>query len=197
MAEHTPVLLDEVLGGLAVRPGGRYCAATFGIDGVRENQWYGEYLSRFAETARIYLRDGGQLHRVGEILRNPDMGRTLRRIAEQGVEDFYGGSIAADILARLARRAADYRTERLFMESQGPLIRQAKEDTVFSVLGADQAPMYSGSGYVPPPRAADTNAPAAVPRAWPWTFNSARWAKLLSMKPARSCSHFFRLLISP
>jgi 16S rRNA (cytosine1402-N4)-methyltransferase len=33
VAEHTPVLLDEVLGGLAVRPDGRYCDATFGRGG--------------------------------------------------------------------------------------------------------------------------------------------------------------------
>jgi 16S rRNA (cytosine1402-N4)-methyltransferase len=33
VAEHTPVLLDEVLGGLAVRPEGRYCDATFGRGG--------------------------------------------------------------------------------------------------------------------------------------------------------------------
>jgi len=33
VGEHTPVLLDEVLAGLAVRPGGRYCDATFGRGG--------------------------------------------------------------------------------------------------------------------------------------------------------------------
>ena len=33
MAEHTPVLLDEVLAGLSIRPVGRYCDATFGRGG--------------------------------------------------------------------------------------------------------------------------------------------------------------------
>ncbi len=33
MREHTPVLPDEVLAGLAVRPDGRYCDATFGRGG--------------------------------------------------------------------------------------------------------------------------------------------------------------------
>jgi len=33
VAEHTPVLLDEVLAGLSVRPDGRYCDATFGRGG--------------------------------------------------------------------------------------------------------------------------------------------------------------------
>jgi 16S rRNA (cytosine1402-N4)-methyltransferase len=33
VAEHTPVLRDEVLAGLAIRPGGRYCDGTFGRGG--------------------------------------------------------------------------------------------------------------------------------------------------------------------
>jgi 16S rRNA (cytosine1402-N4)-methyltransferase len=33
VAEHTPVLLDEVLAGLSVQRDGRYCDATFGRGG--------------------------------------------------------------------------------------------------------------------------------------------------------------------
>ncbi|MCB1744519.1 MAG: gamma-glutamyltransferase, partial [Gammaproteobacteria bacterium] len=48
-------------------------------------------------TARIYLKDDGSLYQVGEIFRNPDMGRTYRRIAEHGIEDFYCGELAREI----------------------------------------------------------------------------------------------------
>lgn len=45
-------------------------------------------------TAKIYLKPDGSIRKVGELLRNPDMGRTMRRIADQGVDDFYHGEIA-------------------------------------------------------------------------------------------------------
>ncbi|MBT3532257.1 MAG: gamma-glutamyltransferase [Rhodospirillaceae bacterium] len=48
-------------------------------------------------TSKIYTKADGSLYGIGEMLRNPDMGRTYRRIAEQGVEDFYGGEIAQRI----------------------------------------------------------------------------------------------------
>ncbi len=48
-------------------------------------------------TAKIYIKADGSLYGIGEILRNPDMGRTYRRIAEHGVEDFYSGEIARQI----------------------------------------------------------------------------------------------------
>lgn len=50
-----------------------------------------------AASAKIYLKPDGSLHEVGEVLRNPDMGNTYRRIAEHGIEDFYCGEIARAI----------------------------------------------------------------------------------------------------
>lgn len=54
-------------------------------------------LRDYPATARIYLKPDGKPYGVGEVLRNPDMGRTLRRIADRGVEDFYHGEIAQQI----------------------------------------------------------------------------------------------------
>ncbi|MFT7646283.1 MAG: gamma-glutamyltranspeptidase/glutathione hydrolase [Candidatus Poriferisodalaceae bacterium] len=51
---------------------------------------------------RIYFHEDGTLRQIGELLRNPDMARTLRRIAEGGADEFYTGSIAAEIAADMA-----------------------------------------------------------------------------------------------
>lgn len=48
-------------------------------------------------SARIYRKPDGSLYNVGDILKNPDMGHTYRRIADAGVEDFYTGEIARAI----------------------------------------------------------------------------------------------------
>ena len=53
--------------------------------------------NEFPAAEKIYRKADGSLHNVGDILKNQDMGRTYRRIAEVGVEDFYTGEIAATI----------------------------------------------------------------------------------------------------
>ncbi|WP_313137923.1 gamma-glutamyltransferase [Paracoccus jeotgali] len=59
---------------------------------------------RYSETGRrVYFHEDGRLRDVGEILRNPDLGRTLRRVAESGSSDiFYHGEIAEQIAADFA-----------------------------------------------------------------------------------------------
>ncbi|MEM7684925.1 MAG: gamma-glutamyltransferase [Pseudomonadota bacterium] len=51
---------------------------------------------------RIYTRADGTVLTIGEVLRNPDMGETYRRIAEHGVDDFYYGEIAEQIADDMA-----------------------------------------------------------------------------------------------
>ena len=52
---------------------------------------------------RIYCDGAGEILGLGERLRNPDMARTLRRIAEGGADIFYSGEIAGEIAADMAR----------------------------------------------------------------------------------------------
>ncbi|MEM9027276.1 MAG: gamma-glutamyltransferase [Pseudomonadota bacterium] len=61
-----------------------------------------EFLTRIPATAKIYQRPDGSIYGVGETLRNPDMARTYSRIAEHGVDDFYAGGLAQEIVADMS-----------------------------------------------------------------------------------------------
>jgi gamma-glutamyltranspeptidase/glutathione hydrolase len=50
-------------------------------------------LSRFPESKRIFLR-GGNYYAAGETFNQPELGRTLERIARLGAKDFYEGETA-------------------------------------------------------------------------------------------------------
>jgi len=56
-------------------------------------------LTENEQARKIYVKDDGSLHRLGESVRNRDMARTYRRIAQAGVDDFYTGEIGAEIAA--------------------------------------------------------------------------------------------------
>ncbi|HET6368184.1 MAG TPA: gamma-glutamyltransferase, partial [Pseudomonadales bacterium] len=63
---------------------------------------YTRELRAFPETARTYLRDGLDIYRPpasqdGDVLRQPDLGRSLRLIAKEGPDAFYLGAIAQAI----------------------------------------------------------------------------------------------------
>lgn len=52
-----------------------------------------EILSPFADSRRIFLRDG-KLYREGETLRQPDLAATLGRLQKKGPREFYEGETA-------------------------------------------------------------------------------------------------------
>jgi gamma-glutamyltranspeptidase / glutathione hydrolase len=55
-------------------------------------------LAQFPESKRIFLKDG-KFHEAGDTLRQPELARTLERIARLGAADFYEGETAR-LLAR-------------------------------------------------------------------------------------------------
>ena len=59
-------------------------------------------LQRFPEFSRVFLHDGAPLA-VGDILRQPDLAKTLEAIAEKGAKEFYEGDIARKITADLEK----------------------------------------------------------------------------------------------
>jgi gamma-glutamyltranspeptidase/glutathione hydrolase len=58
-----------------------------------------EYLAQFPESKRIFLR-GGNYYQVGELLKQPELARTLERIAKNP-DDFYHGVMARELAAAI------------------------------------------------------------------------------------------------
>jgi gamma-glutamyltranspeptidase/glutathione hydrolase len=60
-----------------------------------------EYLSKFAESRRIFQRDGNY-YQPGEVFRQPDLARTLERISAKP-DDFYHGQLARELAAAMQK----------------------------------------------------------------------------------------------
>ncbi|MCU1299869.1 MAG: gamma-glutamyltransferase 1 [Candidatus Sulfotelmatobacter sp.] len=63
--------------------------------------FHDKYLAEFPESRRIFQRDG-KYYGAGEIFRQPDLARTLERIAAKP-DDFYHGSLARELAAAMQR----------------------------------------------------------------------------------------------
>ena len=86
--------IDYCMGGFAVRPR---------VHGFWMQPAQSGRMARVAvvnelpASRKIYLDKAGALLRVGDILKNPDMGQVYQRIADEGIEVFYSGDIADQI----------------------------------------------------------------------------------------------------
>ena len=58
-------------------------------------------LGRFPVSKRIFLRDGNY-YRAGELLRQPDLAKTLQRLQQRGPTEFYTGKTAQLIAAEMS-----------------------------------------------------------------------------------------------
>lgn len=61
-----------------------------------------DYLSQYAETKRIYLRNGN-FYQPGEVFRQPDLAATFARLQRFGPNEFYTGETARLIVADMKR----------------------------------------------------------------------------------------------
>ncbi len=60
--------------------------------------WANENLLRWSSSAELFRKPDGSAYKEGEIWRNPDLAKTFRIIASEGIDVFYKGEIAADIV---------------------------------------------------------------------------------------------------
>jgi gamma-glutamyltranspeptidase / glutathione hydrolase len=59
-------------------------------------------LERFPVSRRIFLNDG-KMWKAGDTLKQPELAATLKRIAQKGAEEFYGGETARMIATDMAK----------------------------------------------------------------------------------------------
>ena len=60
-------------------------------------------LQRFKEFKRVFLNHDGSAHKVGDILKQPDLAKSLQLIAQNGADEFYKGSLAKAIIKDLEK----------------------------------------------------------------------------------------------
>jgi gamma-glutamyltranspeptidase/glutathione hydrolase len=69
--------------------------------GEAQDMQYDKHLGEFPESKRIFQRDGN-FYKPGEVFRQPDLARTLERIAAKP-DDFYHGGLARELAAAMQK----------------------------------------------------------------------------------------------
>ena len=76
----------------------------FVLTGEEAHELTDPYLSKFPESKRIFQRDGN-LYKEGEVFKQPELARTLNRIAADPA-DFYHGTLAHELVDELHKGGA-------------------------------------------------------------------------------------------
>lgn len=104
-----------------------------------------EKISKYPATAKIYLNDGLP-YEVGDKIKNPDYGKTLEKIANNGAKAFYRGEIAEKIANEVQKEGGILTTEDL--ENYFVKIRKPIEGTYRGYEIISTPPASSGGTHV-------------------------------------------------
>lgn len=69
-------------------------------DWVRDTE---ETKNDFNASGKKYFFKNGQSYKAGEILRQPQLAKALKKLRDEGIKSFYGGDIGKDIVATLKK----------------------------------------------------------------------------------------------
>ena len=99
------VFAEQKYGKLTLRrviaPAVRLARDGYALSWGEAQDLHDRYLSKFAESRRIFQRDGNY-YEPGETFRQPDLARTLERIAAKP-DDFYDGALARELAAAMQK----------------------------------------------------------------------------------------------
>jgi gamma-glutamyltranspeptidase/glutathione hydrolase len=99
------VYAEQKYGKLALKqvlaPAIRLAREGYALTWGEARDFHDKYLAEFPESRRIFQRDGNY-YQSGEIFRQPDLARTLERIAAKP-DDFYHGSLARELAAAMRK----------------------------------------------------------------------------------------------
>jgi gamma-glutamyltranspeptidase / glutathione hydrolase len=84
-----------------MRPAIRLAKDGYALSWEEARDLHDKYLSQFSESRRVFQRDG-DYYQPGEIFRQPDLARTLERIAAKP-DDFYHGDLARELAASIQK----------------------------------------------------------------------------------------------
>jgi gamma-glutamyltranspeptidase/glutathione hydrolase len=109
-------------------------------------RWSSKFFEPSSAAAKLFLRPDGTPYRIGEVFRQPALGATLGRLARDGVQAFYEGPMADELIADMTGNGGllsrkDLRTLRLPVERE-PLSIEHKDRIVVSL------PPPGGGGQV-------------------------------------------------
>ena len=106
------------------------------------------FLAANAAARALFFDADGTPLAVGEQLRNPELARTLRAVAERGAEAFYRGEIAADIVAEVGRGLYPGRLSLDDLAAYEPLEREPLCAPFRSYRVCGMPPPSAGGGVV-------------------------------------------------
>jgi gamma-glutamyltranspeptidase / glutathione hydrolase len=82
-------------------PAIRLAREGYALTWVEAQEFHDSNLAKFPESRRVFQRDGNY-YQPGELFRQPDLARTLERIAEKP-DDFYHGALARELAAAMQK----------------------------------------------------------------------------------------------
>lgn len=166
----TPAEIGQKLQRVSVYPIGRTAILAVSVDAL-EPQFAADFANAMVEAYLEFKAEDRmetsqstvisltqQANRLREELKRAE-DRVLQFKKENSVVAIQErGNVAAQTLAGLSQRAASYRTERMVLEAQRPLLANASDDIVLTTLASPLSPF---GGLVQPPIATVTGSGAS------------------------------------